>query len=159
MSSSPKQLSVLSNKSLCLSRRQSTSMELRNQHGNGVGPLPLNYPENKLSWWSFPHQEKPSAEYTCCWLLFTHIQRFVTPQTATHRLLHPPLSPGVCSDSLSQWHYLTVSPSATSFSFCLQFFLASVSFQWVSSLHHVAKVLELRLQHQSSQWIFKVDLL
>ena len=28
-------------------------------------------------------------------------------------------------------------------------------FQWVSSLHQVAKVLELQLQHQSFQWIFK----
>ena len=27
-------------------------------------------------------------------------------------------------------------------------------FQWVSSLHQVAKVLELQLQHQSFQWIF-----
>ena len=30
-------------------------------------------------------------------------------------------------------------------------------FQWVSSLHQVAKVLELQLQHQSSQWIFDID--
>ena len=28
-------------------------------------------------------------------------------------------------------------------------------FWWVSSLHQVAKVLELQLQHQSSQWIFR----
>ena len=32
-------------------------------------------------------------------------------------------------------------------------------FQWVSSLHQVAKVLELQLQHQSFQWIFRVDFL
>ena len=30
-------------------------------------------------------------------------------------------------------------------------------FQWVSSLHQVAKVLKLQLQHQSSQWIFRID--
>ena len=30
-------------------------------------------------------------------------------------------------------------------------------FQWVSSSHQVAKVLELQLQHQSFQWTFKVD--
>ena len=29
-------------------------------------------------------------------------------------------------------------------------------FQWVSSLHQVAKVLEFQLQHQSFQWIFRV---
>ena len=32
-------------------------------------------------------------------------------------------------------------------------------FQWVSSLHQMAKVLELQLQHQSFQWIFRVDFL
>ena len=32
-------------------------------------------------------------------------------------------------------------------------------FKWVSSSHQVAKVLELQLQHQSFQWIFRVDFL
>ena len=32
-------------------------------------------------------------------------------------------------------------------------------FQWVSSSHEVAKVLEFQLQHQSFQWIPKTDLL
>ena len=32
-------------------------------------------------------------------------------------------------------------------------------FQWVDSLHQVAKVLELQLQHQSFQWLFRVDFL
>ena len=32
-------------------------------------------------------------------------------------------------------------------------------FQWVSSLHLVAKLLELQLQHQSFQWIFRTDFL
>ena len=31
-------------------------------------------------------------------------------------------------------------------------------FQWVDSSHQVAKVLELKHQHQTFQWIFKVDL-
>ena len=31
-------------------------------------------------------------------------------------------------------------------------------FQWVGSSHQVAKVLELKHQHQTFQWIFKVDL-
>ena len=63
-------------------------------------------------------------------------------------LLCPPLSPGVCSDScpLSQWCYLTILSSAT-----------PLLFQWVRSLKKVAKILELQLQHQSFQWIFRVD--
>ena len=32
-------------------------------------------------------------------------------------------------------------------------------FKWVSILHQVAKVFELQLQHQSLQWIFRVDFL
>ena len=32
-------------------------------------------------------------------------------------------------------------------------------FQWVSSSNQMAKVLELQLQHQSFQWIFRVDFL
>ena len=32
-------------------------------------------------------------------------------------------------------------------------------FKWVSSSHEVAKVLELQLQHQSFQWIFRTDFL
>ena len=31
-------------------------------------------------------------------------------------------------------------------------------FQWVGSLHQVVKVLELKFQHQSFQWIFKTGL-
>ena len=44
------------------------------------------------------------------------------------------------------------------FSSCLQSFPASGSFP-MSSLHQVAKVLELLLQHQSFQWIFRIDFL
>ena len=36
-------------------------------------------------------------------------------------------------------------------------FLSISIFQWVSSSHQVAEVLELQLQHQSFQWIFRVD--
>ena len=68
----------------------------------------------------------------------------------------PPLSPRVCSNScpLSQRCYLTISSSAALFSFCLQYLLASGLFQWVSSSHQLAKVLEL--QQQSFWWIFRV---
>ena len=32
-------------------------------------------------------------------------------------------------------------------------------FQWVDSLHQVAEVLELQLQHQCFRWVFRVDFL
>ena len=62
--------------------------------------------------------------------LLSRVQLFVAPWTAAARLPCPSLSPRVCSNScpLSQWWYLTMSFSATPFSFCLPSFLASGSF-------------------------------
>ena len=51
------------------------------------------------------------------------------------------LSPGVCSNSCPfiRWHHPTISSSVTPFSPCSQSVPASGLFQWVSSLHQVAK--------------------
>ena len=66
-------------------------------------------------------------------MLFSH--SVVSDSLQPHGLLHgwppcPSLSPGVCPSScpLSQWCHLTISSSATSFSFCLPYFPASMSF-------------------------------
>ena len=48
---------------------------------------------------------------------------------------------------------LSASPSTFNLSQCQGLF------QWVGSLHQVAKVLEFQLQHQSFQWIFRTDFL
>ena len=58
--------------------------------------------------------------------------------------------------SPSQWCHLTISSSVSPFSSCPQH---QGLFQWVSSSHQVAEVLELQLQHQSFQWIIRVDFL
>jgi len=73
------------------------------------------------------------------------------------RLLSPPLSPGICSNScpLSGWCYATIH-LLNPLLLLPSIFPASDLFQWVGSLHQVAKVLELQLQHQSFQWIFRV---
>ena len=57
-------------------------------------------------------------------------------------------------DAIQPSHPLP-SPSPPAFNLSQQQGL----FQWVSSSHQVAKVLEFQLQHQSFQWIFRVDLL
>ena len=62
--------------------------------------------------------------------LLRHVQLFATPQTAAHQA---PLSSTISqcllnSCPLSQWSYLTISASATPFSFRPQAFLASGSF-------------------------------
>ena len=50
---------------------------------------------------------------------------------------------------------VSVGPSPPAFNLSQHWGL----FQWVSSLHQVAKVLEFQLQHQSFQWIFRTDFL
>ena len=57
-------------------------------------------------------------------------------------------------DAIQPFHPLS-SPSPPAFNLSQHQGL----FQWVSSLHQVAKVLELQFQHQSFQWIFRTDLL
>ena len=69
----------------------------------------------------------------------------------------PSSIPGACSNTspLSwQWHP-TISFFVIPFSSAFNPSQHKGLFQWVSSLHQVAKVLELQLQHQSFQWIFR----
>ena len=77
------------------------------------------------------------------------------------RLPCPSPTPGAYSNSSpsSQWCNPTVSSSVVPFSSCLQFIQHQGLFQWVSSSHQVAKVLEFQLQHHSFQWIFRTDFL
>ena len=89
---------------------------------------------------------------SCVWL-------FATPWTAAHqaslsfttlwsllKLVSTELM--MPSDHLILCHPLFLLPSI---------FPSIMVFQWVVSLHQVAKV--LKLQHQSSQWVFRVNFL
>ena len=73
----------------------------------------------------------------------------------------PSPTPGAYSNSgpSSRWCHPTssssVSPSPPTFNLSQHQGLS----QWVSSSHHVAKVLEFQLQHQSFQWILRNDFL
>ena len=67
---------------------------------------------------------------------------------------------------LAQTHVHRVSDAIQPFILGCPLFLLPPSlsqhqglFQWVSSSHQVAKVLDFQLQHQSFQWIFKTDFL
>ena len=98
------------------------------------------------------------------WNLFLFFScSVVSDSWQPHELQHIRLScsspPRACSNSypLSWWCYLAVSSSATPFSCCLHLSQHQGLFQWVSSSHQVARVLVL--QHQSFQWIFRVDFL
>ena len=77
------------------------------------------------------------------------------------RLPCPSVSSRVCSIwyPLSQWCYLNISSSFAPFSFHLQSFPASRLFSMSQLFISGSQILELQLQHQSFQWIFKVDFL
>ena len=60
------------------------------------------------------------------------------------------------------WVSNTIQPShplLPSSPFAFSLYQLQGLFQWVGSLHQIAKVLELQLQHQSFRWVFMVDCL
>ena len=87
---------------------------------------------------------------------------FATPWTTAHKAS---LSITNSRSSLKLMSIESVMPSNHLILCCPLLLLPSVfpsirvSFQWVSSLHQMVKVLEFQLQHQSFQWIFRVDFL
>ena len=91
-------------------------------------------------------------------LLFSHVvvSDSLWPNELQHAgLPSPSLSLRVCSCLLSSWCHPTISSSVCIFSSHPQSFPALGSFPRSGSSHQVAKVLELQLQHQSFQWIFR----
>ena len=93
--------------------------------------------------------------------LLSHIWLFATPWTAAHQAslhhqLQKPTQTHVhwVSDAIQPSHPLS-SPSPPAFNLSQHQGL----FQWISSSHQVAKVLEFQLQQQSFQWIFRTDFL
>ena len=101
------------------------------------------------SWWTFGLVSLRCSH--CCSVVK------LCPTVQPHRLQHarlpcPSLSPRVCSNSglWSRWCHPIISSSVVPFSSQHQGL-----FQWISSLHQVAKLLELQLQHQSFQWLFR----
>ena len=97
-----------------------------------------------------------SVQFSC-----SVVSDSLRPHELQHaRLLCPSPTPRVHpnSCSLSRWCHLTISFSLIPVS-CLQSFPASGLFQWVSSLHQVAKILEFQLQRQSFQWTPRTNLI
>ena len=80
------------------------------------------------------------------------------------QLARPPFpssTPRAYSNSCpsSWWCHPAISSSVVPFSSAPNPSQHQSLFQWVSSSHQVAKVLEFQLQHQSFQWIFRTDFL
>ena len=92
----------------------------------------LNFVRLFVTQWIAAHQA--SLSFTISWSLLKHMSIELVMPSNHLILFHPLLLP-------------STFPSIRVF------------FQWVDSSHQVAKVLELQLQHQSFQWIFRVDFL
>ena len=99
-------------------------------------------------------QLKISLKYLRCCSLTQMYPTLWLHELQDFRLPCPSPCPRVCSNScpLSWWCHSTISSSVFPFSSCLQSSQHPGLFQWAGSLHQVARVLELQLQHQSFQW-------
>ena len=96
--------------------------------------------------------------YSHSFVIFSHLCSHGLQHT---RLCCPSLAPWVCSNSFPwssnafQASHPLLPPSLPALNFSQHHGL----FQWMCSSHKVAKILALQLQHQSFQWIFRVDFL
>ena len=108
-------------------------------------------------------RQKSSSEYSWFDVVvesLSHVQFFVTP-TCQAPLFLTVYLPEFAQTHV-QWVGDAIQPSHLLFLPSLPAFNLSQHqdlFQWVGSLHQVAKVLELQLQQQSFPWIFRVDFL
>ena len=112
----------------------------------------------------------------CCWQYAESFFNFFSSAVPSHSVISSSCNPMDCSTpgfhvhhqlpELAQTHvhwvsdaiqpsYPLSSPSPPAFHLSQHQGL----FQWVSSSHQVAKVLEFQLQHQSFRWTPKTDLL
>ena len=117
----------------------------------------------KGSWAGDEHPRDHLAPIFVVWSP-SRVWLFATPWTAAHQASVPHrLSEFALvhvhwiSDNIQPSHPL--SPPSSSSSPVFNLSQHQGLFQWLGSLHQVAKVLELQFQHQSFQWIFRVDFL
>ena len=121
----------------------------------------------QLSLWSNSHIHTWLLEKPWLWLGSLQVTNsFMSDSLWPHEPQHirPPYlsaTPGVHPNPcpLSLWCHPNISSSVGPFSSCLQSSHHQGLFQWVSSSHQVAKVLEFQLQLQSFQWRPRTNLL
>ena len=102
-----------------------------------------------LMWSHKPSSNLPGAKWGSVQFSCSVVSNSLWPHGLQHaRLPCPSPTPRAYSKSCP-------SPSPPAFNLSQHQGL----FQWVSSLHQVAKGLEFQLQHQSFQWIFRTDFL
>ena len=107
-----------------------------------------------LCWWSFLILQFSSVTQSC--LTLCDPMNCSAPGHPVHHQLPEPTQIHVLhvSDAIQPSHPLS-APFPSTFNLSQHQGL----FQWVSSSHQVATVLEFQLQHQSFQWTGRTDLL
>ena len=117
-----------------------------------------------VNWYSHYGEKYGGSLKTKNWATISSVHalscvRLCNPMNAS--LLCLSISPWDClnSCSLSQWCHPAFPSSVAPSPIALNFPQHQSLFQWVSFSHQVAKLLELQLQHQSFQWIFRTDIL
>ena len=135
-------------------------------HGLQAKIWPHCFPLFKILHWLLTEYRKVQTPWRCLLLVYTVqllilVQLFATPwtpalQASVHHHLPEFTQTYVhwVSDAIQSLYPLS-SPSPPAFNLSQHQGL----FQWVSSSHQVAKVLEFQLQHQSFQWRFRTDFL
>ena len=117
-------------------------------HPGDTSWLPNSGSQRNLHSWSHQFSSVTQSCLTLCDPMDCSTSGF----PVLHQLLEiAQTHPNWVGDAIQSSHPLSSpSPPAFNLSQCQGLF------QWVSSLHQVAKVLELQCQHQSFQWIFRV---
>ena len=150
----------------CIAGRWFTNWAMREAPSPSLEP---NYFSTSIRQRLIQHPSFPGSTLLiyCCVLSqsvqsLSHVQLFATPWTAAQQasmsitnsqslLKRMPIELVMSSNHLILCHPLLLPPSI--------FPSIRIFFQWVSSSHQVAKVLDFQFQHQSFQWIFRTDLL
>ena len=122
--------------------------------------------QQKLGQNSWTHEKHMCLHgYVVVVQLLSCVLLFATPWTAAHRAslsftISRSLLKLMSIDSVMiSNHLISSHPLSSSFPPAFNPSQHQGLFQWVSSLHQVAKVLVFQLQHQSFQWIFRADFL
>ena len=110
-------------------------------------------------------QKSPNTEIRIVTSIqFSHsvMSNSLQPHGLQHARPHcPSPTPRACSNScpLNWWCHPTITFSVIPFSSCLQTFQHQGLFQWVTFLHHMAKVLGVLVSTSAFRWIFRTDFL
>ena len=135
----------------------------------------LPHVQGMLHWsinMSFPVSKLSHLNYSgfiinldICWVvvqLLSHVWLFATPWTATYQASLSLTTSQSLPKFMSIESVMPFQPSHPQLRSSPSTFNLSQHqglFKWVGCSHQVAKVLELQLQHQSFQWILRVDFL